>query len=109
MSKKSVMDKKVRELTSFIGDLKIRVMEQQKVINRLERENKQLIERQGNCDRNREFIDDATNWLGPMTNQALNEINQAQEALTYLRKRMEGIHAGYYTVEGKYPWQHEDQ
>lgn len=96
--KKNKAERQMRELKTYIGDLKVKIIDQQQIINEL-REREAAVERyRENCNRNRQFCDDATNWLGPFSDRSL-------VALRRLVRDMEGIHDGYHTVEGRYPWQ----
>ena len=91
-----------------IGDLKVALLDASKQINELERENRRLTERQKNCDKNRRWCDDASNYLGPWAKSRLRNLDQVLATVQTLRAELTEIDDAYHTVDGTYPWDNED-
>jgi len=98
---------KRKDLIRQIGELKCALLDASKRINELERENSLLTERQKNADHNRQWCDDATNWLGPWAKHRLAQLESLFKLTNSLRADLGEISDAYHTVEGSYPW--EDQ
>lgn len=91
---------------------KKRIAELEEEVDRLLRENSRLREDakvlHENGKRNREWCDEATNFLGPWAKIRYENLTAVNNVIQSLRGELLEMQDAYHVISGKWPWESEE-